>query len=67
MPLGGDIAPEAEPHVERAVGGLVGIGVHRLVSEKERPRPVMLSGDELDRQGIHDVGDVAGMLGIFAV
>ena len=66
MPLGRDVAPEAG-HVERAVGGLVRVRVHRLVSEKERPWSIVLSGDELHRQRIHEVGDVAGVLDILAV
>jgi hypothetical protein len=66
MALGCDVAPEAS-HVERAIRGLMRVRMHRLVSEKERPWPIVLSGDELHRQGIHEIGHIAGVSNILAV
>jgi hypothetical protein len=41
--------------------------VHRLVREEKRKRLLALALQKIDRQAIHDVGDIAVVLHVFAV
>ena len=59
------IAAVAE--VDRAVGRLEGVGMHRLVGEEQRERLVALLAQELDGMGVQEIGDVAFVLAFIAV
>ena len=48
--------------VERTVGGLEGVGMHGLVREKKRERLRAPPLEELDREPVEQIGDVAGAL-----
>ncbi len=61
--LGGHVAV----HLERAVGGLLRVRVHRLVREPQRPRLRVPALHEIDRHLVHDVGDVALALHVLAL
>jgi DNA-binding transcriptional LysR family regulator len=57
----------AATRVERAVGGLEGVRVDRLVREEQRVRRVVATVDELERLRVQQVGHVAGVLRLDAV
>jgi hypothetical protein len=56
----GRLVTTAPGEIEGAVGGLVGIRVHRLVGEEEAPRLRARALDERHRLRVQQVGDVAG-------
>lgn len=64
VPLGGDVAAEK---FHGAVCRLLGVRMHRLVREKERPGTFVPALDPLERHRVHEVGDVAAVLDVCAV
>ena len=66
MTLGDDVTALCRD-AQRAVGRLLRIRVHRLVREEKRKRFLALALQKIDSQAIHDVGDVAAVLHVFAV
>ena len=66
MAFGGDV-PALRGDAKRAVGRLRRVRVHRLVREEKRKGLRSLALEEVDRELVHDVGDVARVLDVAAV
>ena len=60
VPGGRLVAVVLAREIERAVGRLVGVRMHRLVGEEEAPRPLARLLDEGHRALVQEVGDVPG-------